>query len=600
MKISCKFTGEYQGKIVVDGKGYDFYSDFFIPVTEQNPNYYYTCSKIAWAMGNNLKVDSFNYSYLLSYFVNFSTSTFPSAGLNIIIPYLDMLDKIIKKNSVVSLDIEDIYPGIFKQCARLVCRKKKAKLRVIRERYKTHHVWFVRPKLVKALLQVRLGLRLGIGKLRKMFGYAGKASAKVILFSNMRFSKHNEKDNLLFGNILSKIKESKIIRYEVISETSDLIRYIRQHIFESTPYIGDFYSIKHFVKMERDFNILKQKWESGVVNLDRVCVWKGYKFRRILQARLDFIFKALSYIVIDARYITQSIINKTKVKVVVIDHEENMYGKAFILNLKHNRDKFVVALAHELIYPGCVHTFATIPAANDIKNDNWRPLPAIKFAPGNYAKDVLIKYCNYPKSKIKVTGNPKYDFILNGKYNKGKLIKHNYSFLSMKRPIILYACGGSDLKYYPKIKELADALPGYDIIVKPHPYDDEKEVLKVLKQYPNNLKVMKRNSNIYELLALSDYVVTTASSVGFEAMLMKKPLFIYNPTGKKPSGLPYLASGACIAVNKFKHIAKHLKEINSVTKRAKRNKFIKTMHRNDGKATERVVIEIKKLLGERK
>jgi hypothetical protein len=79
---------------------------------------------------------------------------------------------------------------------------------------------------------------------------------------------------------------------------------------------------------------------------------------------------------------------------ILIDHEDNFYGKGFMINSKKHPIN-IIALQYELVYPGSI---ATHIKENNREKSNvlWRPLPDLKLAGGDYIRRTLMRVGNYP------------------------------------------------------------------------------------------------------------------------------------------------------------------------------------------------------------
>ncbi len=127
--------------------------------------------------------------------------------------------------------------------------------------------------------------------------------------------------------------------------------------------------------------------------------------------------------------------------------------------------------------------------------------------------------------KIFINGLPRLDYILdeNAGIDKINEIYEQYDKLRDKnKKIILYVptfrkC--SDNAQY--IKELIESInyDKYNLIIRLHPLDNNNELVK-------DYSISKKYST-YDLLKISDYIITDYSAVAFEASILDKPIFFY-------------------------------------------------------------------------
>jgi CDP-glycerol glycerophosphotransferase (TagB/SpsB family) len=309
----------------------------------------------------------------------------------------------------------------------------------------------------------------------------------------------------------------------------------------------------------------------------------------------------------DDRYITKRIIEKSGLKVALIDHEENMYGKGLILNLKDSQQK-VFALSHELISDNTMHLHFKSKKVLDRKSPDWRPLPDMKFVWGKYARDKLISRCNYPDKILKITGNPKFDQLYHKYGNnviKDNALKDYKTFDKIifrpghKKFLISDQSRDREVIAYNK---LAQHLPEYDFIIKPHPFDVTTHWDILLKDKADNLYIVDKYSNIYNLICASDYILIRSSTSGFEAMILGKIVFIYNPQNQKIlQSLPYEESGAIRTLHSPEELSDEVHKIekNSAYRKSLLKKirlFVDHIHPKNDSASKAIVSYIKEEL----
>jgi len=192
-----------------------------------------------------------------------------------------------------------------------------------------------------------------------------------------------------------------------------------------------------------------------------------------------------------------------------------------------------IALQHGVICPthsGYYHHPKNV-AKKDGDNINY-VLPDLTLVQGKYEKKLLLKW-GYPKKAVLVTGQPRYDFLLHADeiFNKKQIIK-KYN-LPKNKKFLLWATqthGLSKEENLRNIKAIFGAMnelkDRYHLIIKLHPLEDQNAPL--YKRFLNKpfATIIRGRENTYELIHISDMVITKHSTVGIESIVMNKPIVL--------------------------------------------------------------------------
>lgn len=571
-------------------------------------------SRIKYEIGKYFVIDNINYAELITYFFYQNDNYFNKApGIITILNYIEVLDQI-KEKSELTLEISDLYYETFKKCAELVSMKKKFRLKILQENYVNRNMDFIynNPFFVKNLLKIRISLRYIFGLIRKILGKHDNTKADVIMLGTTRFEGNLPKDNIFFGGVIAELDrekiKNKIIKYEDLIQLVTLKNFIKRIFLKKQAYIGDYYTLNHFLECDKDFNSLKIKWENikNDSEFKNIFTYKGYNYYDIIKPKLELTFNALSYIACDIKNISKNINEIEKYKVLLLDHEENIYGKSFMLINRTNVNRKTLALSFEIIWKGGVHISIKNTIIQNKNSLMWRPLPDIKCVWSKHSEEILTKKCNYPKKIIKITGNPRFDLPLKTKYNTKKIIeKYNLSKTKKKILCVLWSPGGiSDINYLDELNIISKEIGNLEFIIKPHPRDiNIKRIKKKIKIFNNQLiKYANNIDDIYPLIHVSDYVLTNGTTVGFESLLKNKITFGW--FHKEDKNLPPFLRGV-IQIEELSMIINELKKLsNKINLRKALNKT-KTLreryhYKNDGLSSKRVTSEIKHLISSEK
>lgn len=137
--------------------------------------------------------------------------------------------------------------------------------------------------------------------------------------------------------------------------------------------------------------------------------------------------------------------------------------------------------------------------------------------------------------KVVATGVPRTDIFFDEKY-KNKVVRKfykKYPKLEDKK-ILLFAPtfrgNGKNTSYYPvelfDVNKLYEQLgQEYAIIIKHHPFVKNRNPIQ--KEYKDYIIDLSKNSELNDLLFITDYLITDYSSVVFEASLLNIPMLFY-------------------------------------------------------------------------
>ena len=123
---------------------------------------------------------------------------------------------------------------------------------------------------------------------------------------------------------------------------------------------------------------------------------------------------------------------------------------------------------------------------------------------------------NTPIEKIKITGMPRVDYILNTNKNE-EILRENPNYLNKKT--ILYIPTFRKNKRVP-LNDIINSvnLEKYNLIIKIHPLDDTVVDEKF---------VIKGDFSTYDVMKFADYIISDYSATVIEASILHKPLFLY-------------------------------------------------------------------------
>lgn len=458
--------------------------------------------------------------------------------------------------------------------------------------------WFQRPGVLRLLLSGRLWARWAIGALR---GKRSRKPVDALFLTNTRF-RHADGSVPLFDGISSALQaqqgSARYLYYTGIPDVQGFLRNLGA-LFKAESYIGDYYSLRLLRTNKKVFRKLRAAW--GAANADtefrKLFTYKGIDLYEALRPHLRLVFEAFAYMAADNIALGKAIHDSNDFHVLVLDHEENMYGKGLLLTQKRGTKS--VALSHELIYPGCNHTFAPDNAAKR-PGRLWRPLPDKKCVGGQHAARVLRTYCNYPARRIAITGHPKLDFLFEKRDRSAVLHAHGLS--PEKKHILVVST--KKIPAYALYQRIAKENPAYVWVIKPHPKGNEPIIEAMGRaRPPRNLVLVDRQADTYALLDASDGVLAGRTSVAMEAACKGKLVLILNPEGERLDDYPYVPNKEGIEVYDAASVTAALHKPESERRKvlARLARYAEEQNAgNDGRASARVAAVILGLARQRR
>ncbi len=331
--------------------------------------------------------------------------------------------------------------------------------------------------------------------------------------------------------------------------------------------------------------------------------YKSYDISGIFYEILDFHIYHYYGIKTHMMYIEtiMNIIDREKPKCLILTDEYNPIGRAAV-SVGRLKGIKTIALQHGTIStdrPSFLHYENEISCFGEC-DTQYYPLPDVTAVFGSFYRDMLEDIGNYPPGSLVVTGSIRYDEILELNRTINKKAIFSKIGADENKKVLLYtsqpiAKEDSD-KILRAIVSAVSKLPDFQLIIKLHPAEI-KVNHDILSMVDEKIIVIK-DINIYEIINVSDIMITYFSTTALEAMIMEKPVITINLTGKKDI-IPYVQSGAALGVYSEEALIPVIKSVFEDRQlRAQLDinskKFVyQNAYKIDGMATERVLNIIK-------
>lgn len=317
-------------------------------------------------------------------------------------------------------------------------------------------------------------------------------------------------------------------------------------------------------KISSDYKKIKEGYAHWKKNSD-----KGDKWPQ-MQPLFDFFINKRLKAYLRNFYMIKNALESLKPNAVVYYSEGGTFGKILFFHCKKMNIP-CIALQHGWLRQDTKLIHKTLDYPTPAKLCVW----------GEAQKDFMVKYGKYKEEDVIITGNQRYDSIKT-KYNKEHICKK--LGLDPNKKII----------FFPDQGETTDMNKDFQIIKKYCPQLISKYHPSTKKKY--DIRIFPQDYDIFKLIAISDVVITTCSGVGMEAMLLDKPIIVWNVFEESNYfvDIDYVKEKAAIGVYKEKDISSALKRSYKDELKETRRQYIKKRVMFDQKASEHIknVVEV--------
>lgn len=389
--------------------------------------------------------------------------------------------------------------------------------------------------------------------------------------------------------VIEKLKE-KGVGFLIIANSNGAQKKLAEYGLKHVAF-GSYINSEIMKKVKKRKKFLKNKFEE---------IENKKSLEKITGLTLPWIsiknkFLSLIFWTIQEVEMLNYLIEEEKPSLIVVLNELEMFGR-IVVGVAKSKEIPTLYIQHGAIsrHPSYLPVFAD-------KMATWGP----------QTKELLVELGS-DHSRIEVTGCPAYDRLLNWKVNE-----RIYQILNLDKDkgIVVLATqpSGFEVKKEHSIRVIRGVIsamknfPDKQLVLKLHPDEYGFMHERIIREMnAKNVRICKHRLvsyklNIFDVLKISDLLITQFSTTAIEAIILDKPVITINLTGK-PDVMPYAKSGAAIGVYKEEDIEKVIDDaLNNKKVRDKlaenRKKFVYDFNfKNDGKASERVVDLIENMI----
>jgi len=339
------------------------------------------------------------------------------------------------------------------------------------------------------------------------------------------------------------------------------------------------------------------------------CVLKNKDIYEEVIRELDFYFsfilpRAVSYI-----DMSRKLIRDEKVDLIFLENEYEWGSKSSTIIPAKLENIKTLAIQHAVILPeheGYVYKKGEISEKGSIKSP-FCPMADKTAIYGSYYIELLTERSSYPKESLVVTGHPRYDILkfVDQIYSKKRFFE-KYK-ISKNKQILSWLTQSHGMSKEENIRNLETIFKTMEkiddavLIIKQHPGEGKiwtDLINQYIQKYDINVILLPKTFDTYELLYVSDLMITKDSTTAAEAAALNKPIVILNLSGK-PDNSDYVKEGIAKRATNQKElkfeIENLLKDDKELAK--KREEYVKkNMYKIDGKSSERIAKTIKGMI----
>ncbi len=339
--------------------------------------------------------------------------------------------------------------------------------------------------------------------------------SKDIQFSKMIEAIYKSKNyNIVVVDIQNSSLEKLKKRNRIREGKSEL--WINYNIFSS----NNFFIIVFFKKIISRLFLFSKL----IKQVRNIIFYKDINIINPILFCIKYIFFDISFESEENLITSNNILSFFKPKYVITTHDAAPIPRSFIIEASRlNID--TIGIQHGTISNQHYDYNNKIVSTKPIEEPLSFAIPSKMLLWGKLWKEILIKNGNYPETSLIVIGNWRLNLQEKNVFKK-KSINH-------KKKIIIFSSVWHSYseKYFEDIFEVLNDLKNIAPLIKVHPSEENKNILKLKKiifSHGYDQSILY-NGPLVELLENSDIVISEYSTVLLESVLYKIPIILFNP-----------------------------------------------------------------------
>jgi hypothetical protein len=322
-----------------------------------------------------------------------------------------------------------------------------------------------------------------------------------------------------------------------------------------------------------------------------------------LGTELAYCFNSVFERVVKNIEMAKELVKEEEPDLIVLTNEYGIFERALVVAGKLKGIP-TLAIQHGNIghlHMGYMYSKESISASGSVETP-YCPIPDKTAVYGQYYYDLLTKTSAFPPSSVVITGQPRYDIlaVADRIFSREKFCRKLN--LDPEGKIVLVATenipeGEAFLK---SIVRALKEFPEFQIVVKPHPNEKGEWYKKLVEDENVRAVVLPRDAETFEALFACDFFMAGFSTTITEAIILGK-LVVTVHLSKKEDPTPYYKY-VTVRVYREENLVPAIRKVlydektREDLKKAGKKFVYEYVYKQDGKATERMVNLVEKMI----
>lgn len=294
--------------------------------------------------------------------------------------------------------------------------------------------------------------------------------------------------------------------------------------------------------------ILRDRWRTlrRAEDFAEAFCYQGVSLWPALDEELDTAFRHILPRCASMLAVAEEILKRERPDAVIATYEMGPFQRALVLQASR-AGLPTMGLMHGMIFDDhydYMHRRVTTSAAAD---PFGFIVPEVTCVWGPAWKENLVSSGHYPAEAVAVTGNWRYDHLVES-LARLDVAGLRRSLGLVGRVILILSSNRKVLEYIEGCVSMVARVPDSTPLVKLHPADDPEPVRRLLHRLGFQERILF-SGPLVDALVVADVVISQPSTAISEAVMLGKPVILADFRRAKGSGTRYAAEGICLVAH---------------------------------------------------